>query len=77
MTQTERQEAMFPASLLPVAARVEERIRGLLDAELIRWRAVDPAFNPAAVMPAVLQLIRALLNPVTAPAPGNDNQTTQ
>ncbi len=29
------------------------------------WRrAVDPAFDPAAVMPAVLQLIRALLNPV-------------
>jgi geranylgeranyl diphosphate synthase type I len=43
MTQTERQEAMFPPSLLPVAARVEERIRGLLDAELLRWRAVDPA----------------------------------
>jgi hypothetical protein len=28
-------------------------------------------------MPAVLQLIRALLNPVTAPAPDNNNQTTQ
>ena len=29
------------------------------------WRrAVDPAFDPTAVMPAVLQLIRALLNPV-------------
>ena len=42
------------------------------------WRrAVDPAFNPAAVMPAVLQLIRALLNPVTAPASDNNNQTTQ
>ena len=42
------------------------------------WRrAVDPAFNPAAVMPAVLQLIRALLNPVPAPASDNNNQTTQ
>ncbi len=42
------------------------------------WRrAVDPEFNPAAVMPAVLQLIRALLNPVTAPATDNFNQTTQ
>ena len=34
------------------------------------WRrAVDPAFNSAAVMPAVLLLIRALLNPTTAPTP--------
>jgi hypothetical protein len=42
------------------------------------WRrAVDPAFNPAAVMPAVLQLIRALLNPVATPAPDNNNQTKQ
>ena len=41
------------------------------------WRrAVDPDFDPAAVMPAVLQLIRALLNPVTAPA-SNNNQTTR
>lgn len=29
------------------------------------WRrAVDPSFDPSAAMPAVLQLIRALLNPV-------------
>jgi TetR/AcrR family transcriptional regulator, repressor for uid operon len=42
------------------------------------WRrAVDPSFNAAAVMPAVLQLIRALLNPVTAPTPDNNKQTTQ
>jgi AcrR family transcriptional regulator len=35
------------------------------------WRrAVDPTFDPAAVMPAVLQLIRSLLNPL--PAPAND-----
>jgi len=41
------------------------------------WRrAVDPAFDPVAAMPAVLQLIRALLNPVTAPTPNNNNQTT-
>jgi AcrR family transcriptional regulator len=34
------------------------------------WRrAIDPAFDPRVVMPAVLQLIRALLNPVAAPAP--------
>jgi AcrR family transcriptional regulator len=38
------------------------------------WRrAVDPAFNPHAVMPAVLQLIRSLLNPVPPPA-SNKNQ---
>jgi TetR/AcrR family transcriptional repressor of uid operon len=42
------------------------------------WRrAVDPSFNAAAVMPAVLQLIRALLNPVTAPINDNNKQTTQ
>jgi AcrR family transcriptional regulator len=36
------------------------------------WRhAVDPAFDPAAVMPAVLQLIRTLLNPVDPPGSGN------
>ncbi len=43
MTQTGRQEATFPASLVPVAARVEERIAALLDVELARWRAVDAA----------------------------------
>ena len=33
------------------------------------WRrAVDPDFDPAAVMPAVLKLIRTLLNPVTTSA---------
>jgi AcrR family transcriptional regulator len=42
------------------------------------WRrAVDPAFDPLAAMPAVLQLIRALLNPVAAPAHDNNNQTKQ
>ncbi len=33
------------------------------------WRrAVDPTFDPKAVMPALLQLIAALLNPVAPPA---------
>ena len=42
------------------------------------WRrAIDPAFNPAAVMPAVLQLIGALLNPVAAPPPDNNNNQTK
>jgi hypothetical protein len=41
------------------------------------WRrAVDPAFDPATVMPAVLQLIRTLLNPLPAPA-SDDNQAAQ
>jgi hypothetical protein len=40
------------------------------------WRrAVDPEFNPQAVMPAVLQLIRALLNPVAPPATSNTQIT--
>jgi geranylgeranyl diphosphate synthase type I len=43
MTQTGRQEATFPASLLPVATRVEARLGALLDAELVRWRAIDVA----------------------------------
>ncbi len=36
--------------------------------------AVDPAFDPAAVMPAVLQLIRTLLNPVE-PGSSGDKST--
>ena len=32
-------------------------------------RAVDPDFDPATVMPAVMQLIQALLNPVPQPLP--------
>src|SRR3954469_8877435 len=43
MTQTGRQEATFPASLVPVATHVEARIAGLLDGELARWSAVDVA----------------------------------
>ena len=42
------------------------------------WRrAVDPAFDPMAAMPAVLQLIGALLNPVVTQTANNNNQTTQ
>lgn len=42
------------------------------------WRrAVDRSFAPSAVMPAVLQLIRTLLNPVPAPASvANKNSQT-
>jgi geranylgeranyl diphosphate synthase type I len=43
MTQTGRTDAAFPAALEPVAARVDQRIAGLLDAEIERWRAVDEA----------------------------------
>jgi TetR/AcrR family transcriptional regulator, repressor for uid operon len=46
------------------------------------WRrAVDPAFDPAKVMPAVLQLIGALLNPVapetTVKTSVNNNQASK
>jgi AcrR family transcriptional regulator len=38
------------------------------------WRrAVDPAFDPSAVMPAVLQLITTRLNPVPVASPANDD----
>jgi len=38
------------------------------------WRrAVDPAFHPQAVMPAVLHLIAELLKPVSAPAAASNN----
>jgi AcrR family transcriptional regulator len=44
-------------------------------------RAIDPAFDARAAMPAVLQIIRSLLNPLpgpAAPAPGTDrSHTTQ
>ncbi len=43
MTRTSRREAAFPAELVPMATRVERRIGDLLDAELVRWRAVDEA----------------------------------
>jgi len=38
------------------------------------WRrAVDPTFDPQSVMPAVLQLISQLLNPVPVPATASNN----
>jgi geranylgeranyl diphosphate synthase type I len=43
MVQTGRQDATFPASLVPIATRIESRIRALLDDELARWSAIDPA----------------------------------
>jgi TetR/AcrR family transcriptional regulator, repressor for uid operon len=49
-------------------------------ADGIFWRrAVDPTFDPKVVMPAVLVLIRTLLNPVPSPAsaPDNNNQLAQ
>jgi TetR/AcrR family transcriptional repressor of uid operon len=40
----------------------------MLVADGMFWRrAIDPGFDPKAVMPAVLQLIRTLLNPVSGP----------
>jgi geranylgeranyl diphosphate synthase, type I len=51
MTQTGRRDAVFPAALSPVAARVEQRIDGLLASELERWRAVDPSLaEPIATL---------------------------
>jgi TetR/AcrR family transcriptional regulator, repressor for uid operon len=40
-------------------------------------RAVDPDFDPATVMPAVLQLIQALLNPVPQAVSGPDSNSVQ
>jgi geranylgeranyl diphosphate synthase type I len=45
MTTTDRREAKFPPALVPIAALVERRITKLLDAELVRWRAVDEALD--------------------------------
>jgi len=38
---------------------------------------VDPSFDPSAVMPAVLQLIRALLNPVPPSHPTNNQPQSE
>lgn len=40
-------------------------------------RAVDPDFEPATVMPAMLQLIETLLNPVPRPGPTPDSASVQ
>ena len=39
----DRREATFPAALVSVADQVEARILRLLDAEIARWAAVEPA----------------------------------
>ena len=44
-----RPEAAYPEALVSIAARVEERILLLLDAELARWRAVDPLLEAPLV----------------------------
>ena len=44
-----RPEAAYPEALVSIAARVEERILVLLDAELARWRAVDPLLEAPLV----------------------------
>jgi TetR/AcrR family transcriptional repressor of uid operon len=72
-----------PTSDIPTVARAF-----LVVADGMFWRrAVDPSFDAKAVMPAVMLLIRSLLNPVAETAPGpeptptppsvNNNQTTQ
>ena len=72
-----------PTSDIPTVARAF-----LVVADGMFWRrAVDPSFDPKAVMPAVMSLIRTLLNPVAEPNPEplptatptsvNNNQTTQ
>ena len=38
-----RPRAAAPLSLSTIAARVDGRLRDLLDAEAARWRTVDPA----------------------------------
>jgi TetR/AcrR family transcriptional repressor of uid operon len=65
--------------------RDEGRIAPVLDTPIVArafmvvadgmfWRrAVDPAFDPSKVMPAVLQLIRSLLNPVQSTLPATDD----
>jgi TetR/AcrR family transcriptional regulator, repressor for uid operon len=52
-----------PALDIPTAAKVF-----MVISDGMFWRrAVDPAFNPQAVMPAVMQLIAELLKPVPQP----------
>ena len=54
-----------PALDIPTVAKVF-----MVISDGMFWRrAVDPAFNPQAVMPAVMQLIAELLKPVPLPGP--------
>ncbi|MGH9210641.1 MAG: polyprenyl synthetase family protein [Acidimicrobiales bacterium] len=50
-----RSPAPAPPSLAAVAARVDERIQRLFDAELARWQAVDP--NLAAPLRSLQRLV--------------------
>lgn len=44
-------------------------------ADGVFWRrAMDPSFDAATIMPATLQLVAALLNPVAMPTPQSSNQ---
>jgi AcrR family transcriptional regulator len=65
-----------PALDIPIVARAF-----IVLADGMFWRrAVDPAFDPTTVMPAVLQLITTLLSPVPGPAPApvaDDTRSTQ
>jgi hypothetical protein len=50
----------------------------LVVADGMFWhRAIDPDFDPATVMPAVLQLIEALLNPVPESKPAANSVSVQ
>ena len=58
-----------PALDIPTAVKVF-----MVISDGMFWRrAVDPAFHPQAVMPAVLHLIAELLKPVPAPAGASNN----
>ena len=58
-----------PALDIPTAVKVF-----MVISDGMFWRrAVDPAFHPQAVMPAVLHLIAELLKPVSAPAAASNN----
>ena len=46
--ESRRREATFPTALVTVADRAEARILEILDAEVDRWRAVDPALVGSA-----------------------------
>ncbi|MFN8036286.1 MAG: polyprenyl synthetase family protein [Acidimicrobiia bacterium] len=50
-------EVRAPASLAVVGSRVDARVRGLLDAELDRWRRIDP--DLAAPLDALRDLVAA------------------
>ena len=59
----DRREATFPAALVSVADQVEARILRLLEAEIARWAAVEPALlrDPVALRQAAWRLARTEL----------------